>query len=197
MLNKTFCQEIIPEDFADMSTVFLRSPNIHEYLKTSLQIRKSAVPLTKDRKLFAKVADFGKELIWLHTYGERLHDANHPRGQIPAGKAHCMKAIPDQEDKYPNAFHYEESNNNSTSATACSLLYILRFGRSKSPAWRSFNLGSVIACGTGVARSHHHLMTSVPCLDAWIYPRAAWTTLVLEKTTEGTQAEATSWSCTR
>jgi hypothetical protein len=55
------------------------------------------------------VSEFGKELIWLHTYGERLQDADHPAGQIPKGKAQCTKAVSDQENKYPNEFKYDET----------------------------------------------------------------------------------------
>jgi hypothetical protein len=32
------------------------------------------VPLTKDRDLFRRIADFGRDLIWWHTWGERFGD---------------------------------------------------------------------------------------------------------------------------
>lgn len=48
-------------------------------------------------------------LIWLHTYGERLNDAAHPKVKIPHGAARCTRAVSDTEDRYPNEFHYTEN----------------------------------------------------------------------------------------
>lgn len=110
ILNKEFGRTITPEDLAGYVYGVLAQPEYTRRFADALASREVRVPLTKDKKLFAKVSEFGKELIWLHTYGERLHDAEHPAGRIPKGTAQCTKAVSDQESKYPNEFHYDEHN---------------------------------------------------------------------------------------
>lgn len=110
LLNETYGQTITPEDFAGYVYGILAQPEYTRRFADELASKEVRVPLTKDKKLFTEVAEFGKELIWLHTYGERLHDASHPEGQIPKGKAQCTKAVSDQENEYPNEFHYEKSS---------------------------------------------------------------------------------------
>jgi predicted helicase len=110
MLSKIYGYMVGPHDFAGYIYCILAHSTYTRYFYDQLINREVRVPLTKDKKLFAKVSEFGKELIWLHTYGERLHDADHPAGQIPKGKAQCTKAVSDQESKYPNEFHYDETD---------------------------------------------------------------------------------------
>lgn len=110
MLIKAYGRTITPEDFAGYVYGLLAQPEYTRRFANELANKEVRVPLTKDKKLFSLVSEFGKELIWLHTYGERLHDADHMAGQIPKGKALCTKAVSDQEDKYPNEFHYDENN---------------------------------------------------------------------------------------
>lgn len=110
LLNKTYCLKIAPEDLAGYVYGLLAQPEYTQRFSGELASKEVRVPLTKDKKLFAKVSELGKELIWLHTYGERLHDANHPAGQIIKGKAQCTKAVSDQENNYPNEFQYDEAD---------------------------------------------------------------------------------------
>lgn len=109
LLNKAFGKMVTPEDFAGYIYGILAQPEYTRRFADELVGKEVRIALTKDKKLFAEVAKFGKELIWLHTYGERLHDAEHPAGRIPKGKAQCTKAVSDQESKYPNEFHYDET----------------------------------------------------------------------------------------
>jgi predicted helicase len=110
LLKKEFDSVVTPEDFAGYVYGLLAQPEYTRQFADELASREVRVPLTKDKKLFMKISDSGKELIWLHTYGERLSDAGHPKGEIPKGMARCTKAVSDQEDNYPNEFHYEENN---------------------------------------------------------------------------------------
>jgi hypothetical protein len=109
MLSKIYGYVVDPQDFAGYIYCSLAHPTYTRYFYDQLINREVRVPLTKDKKLFAEVSAFGKELIWLHTYGERLQDADHPAGQIPKGKAQCTKAVSDQESNYPNEFKYDET----------------------------------------------------------------------------------------
>jgi hypothetical protein len=110
VLNKTFGRKITPEDLAGYVYAILAQPEYTRRFTNELAGKEVRVPLTKDKKLFAKVSECGKELIWLHTYGERLQDAGHPAGHIPKGKAQCTKAVSDQESNYPNEFNYDEND---------------------------------------------------------------------------------------
>lgn len=112
MLSKAYGRTVIPEDFAGYVYGILAQPEYTQRFADELANKEVRVPLTKDKKLFSQISDYGKELIWLHTYGERLHDATHPSGQIPKGKAQCTKAVSDQESEYPNEYYYEENNKN-------------------------------------------------------------------------------------
>lgn len=110
MLNKAFQLKLTPEDFAGYVYGILAQPEYTRRFADELAGKEIRVPLTKDKKLFSKVSEFGKELIWLHTYGERLYDASHPKGKIPKGKTQCVKAVSGQENHYPNEYSYDEHN---------------------------------------------------------------------------------------
>lgn len=59
------------------------------------------VPLSADLRRFARMAALGRELLWLHTYGERM--APRAGGKL-AGAARCARAVP--EDAYPERFEW-------------------------------------------------------------------------------------------
>jgi hypothetical protein len=76
------------------------------------------VPLTADPELFAEAAALGRELIWLHTYGERFDDvaAGRPKGspRLPAGGAPTISAegmIPGAPEPLPETMRHEPENN--------------------------------------------------------------------------------------
>lgn len=87
----------------------LAHPEYTRRFADELVNREVRVPLTKNRELFAEAAEFGKRLIWLHTYGERFYNSKDcPKGKIPKGNAKCLKAVPGSEDKYPNEYAYND-----------------------------------------------------------------------------------------
>ena len=54
------------------------------------------MPLTADPDLFAEATGVGREVLWLHTYGERFADpaAGRPSGEVPQGRARVLAAVP-------------------------------------------------------------------------------------------------------
>lgn len=72
------------------------------------------IPVTADAKLFREAATLGREIIWLHTFGDRFADpkagrpASPPRAEngptIPKGGA-----IPTEPDKFPDSLSYDAS----------------------------------------------------------------------------------------
>ena len=74
------------------------------------------VPLTADKALFAKAAKLGREIVWLHTFGERFADpkANPPRPagepRLPVGERPSIpagSAIPGDAEGFPDTIDYD------------------------------------------------------------------------------------------
>ncbi len=105
---------VSPEDLAGYVYCLLAHPGYTDRFSEELVNREIRVPITKDRALFSRAAEFGKSLIWLHTYGERLHSKERPRGKIPAGSAKCTVAVSDRKDGYPNEYGYDEETQTVT-----------------------------------------------------------------------------------
>ena len=66
------------------------------------------VPLTAEAALFAKTVALGREVVWLHTYGERFADPRdgRPSGapRLPKGEAPAVPkggAIPGAQSRCP------------------------------------------------------------------------------------------------
>lgn len=72
------------------------------------------IPFTSEPALFAEAAELGREVIWLHTFGERFADceAGRPDGppRLPAGAAPMIPkdgAIPNDPDRMPEVIDYD------------------------------------------------------------------------------------------
>ena len=72
------------------------------------------VPLTADAALFAKAVALGREVVWLHTYGERFVDpkAGRPSGapRLPKDRAPFIPkdgSIPGPPEPLPDEMHYD------------------------------------------------------------------------------------------
>ncbi|MCX6569513.1 MAG: N-6 DNA methylase [Candidatus Aminicenantes bacterium] len=107
-LSRELGRSVTAEDMVGYIYGVLAQPDYTSRFARELGSREIRVPLTKKAGLFFRTAEFGKSLLWLHTYGERLAGENRPKGQIPAGSAKCLSAVSDDEEKYPNEFRYDE-----------------------------------------------------------------------------------------
>lgn len=74
------------------------------------------MPLTADPVLFAEAAALGREVIWLHTYGERFADAEAGRPKGPPRMAEGRRpsvpadgAIPGAPEPLPDTLDYDAS----------------------------------------------------------------------------------------
>ncbi|WP_246206971.1 type ISP restriction/modification enzyme [Methylocystis heyeri] len=72
------------------------------------------VPLTADAALFSEAVKLGKEVVWLHCYGERFSDpkAGRPAGppRLPKGEGPVIPAgggIPGAPEALPNTMEYD------------------------------------------------------------------------------------------
>ena len=67
------------------------------------------VSLSKDPTLFERAVRLGRRLLWLHTFAERFRGED--RGdRVPQGSARCVRGVPTDPDRYPDAFDYDPSS---------------------------------------------------------------------------------------
>lgn len=119
LLDQIYGRIVRAEDLAGYVYGILAQPEYTRRFRDELSSREVRVPLTKDGGLFSRAAEFGKGLIWLHTYGERMVGKARPKGRIPKGKAKCPKAVPESEEKYPNSFEYDEAGQRLNVGEGC------------------------------------------------------------------------------
>lgn len=106
-----------PEDVFAYVAALLANPAYTEKFKSDLVRPGLRVPLTADKKLFAKAAEIGREVIWLHTFGERFADParGRPAGQpkLPETerpKVLAGRPIPDTPQGFPDAIDYDPAS---------------------------------------------------------------------------------------
>ncbi|MDR1349315.1 MAG: hypothetical protein LBJ59_00785, partial [Zoogloeaceae bacterium] len=94
-------QPVSPEDFAAYLYGILAQPAFTERFHGELASRELRLPLTRDAALFQSVAVIGRELLYLHTYGERFAaDQTWPPPTVK-----CLKAVP--AGQLPENFNYD------------------------------------------------------------------------------------------
>jgi hypothetical protein len=122
---------IIPSLFAHLSLMYKRPVNAEDLLsyiaavaansaftarfKSDLVQPGLRVPVTANSDLFVPAADLGRNIIWLHTFGERFADpkAGRPSGppRLPPGVAPRVSAggaIPQTPAAMPDTLDYDE-----------------------------------------------------------------------------------------
>jgi hypothetical protein len=72
------------------------------------------VPLTADTQLWSEAASLGRQVLWLHTYGQRFTDPAHGRGLGAPKLSHdrrpkVLATIPDTPDGMPDVISYDEA----------------------------------------------------------------------------------------
>ncbi|MBM4033358.1 MAG: DNA methyltransferase [Planctomycetes bacterium] len=109
LLSGEYTRAVEPEDLAGYVYAMLAQPEYTSRFASELSSCEVRVPLTKSGKLFLRAAEFGKRLIWLHTYGERMTCAARLLRGIPTGHAKCQVDVPGTDDQYPSEFRYVET----------------------------------------------------------------------------------------
>ena len=93
-LAKAFGTPVDPVDVFSYVAALLASPTYTLQFKEDLIRPGLRVPLTADTKLFAETAALGRQVIWLHSFGERFADGK------PAG---APRLPDDRKPDYPKA----------------------------------------------------------------------------------------------
>lgn len=110
-LSKLYGAVVDPVDVFAYVAALLAHPAYVERFRDDLTRPGLRVPLTVDAALFAEAAALGREVIWLHSFGERMADgrpAGPPRlppGERPAiGKGGAIPATP---EGFPDSLDYD------------------------------------------------------------------------------------------
>ena len=110
-LSKAYGAHVDPVDVYAYVAALLASPSYTARFSDDLVRPGLRVPMTADANLFAEVAKLGREVIWLHSFGERFNDgkpAGNPRlpndhkPVIPQGGT-----IPNTPDGFPDTIDYD------------------------------------------------------------------------------------------
>ena len=108
LLSTTYGQNVSAEDLFSFAYAVLATPRYVEAFWEELRTPGPHLPIPKEAALFARLTAAGRELIWLHTYGERLVPTGQKPGRIPVGTAKCLVGTPNTAEDYPEDYGYNE-----------------------------------------------------------------------------------------
>lgn len=116
-LTEAYGRPVAPLDAMAYIAALLAHPAFTARFREDLRQPGLRVPLTADSNLFARAAALGREVIWLHTYGERCADpaAGRPAGppRMPRGTGPTIPAggtIPGAPEPLPEDMRYDAAN---------------------------------------------------------------------------------------
>ena len=93
-----------PEELFAYATRVLATPAYVRRFWEELTLPGPRIPLTRDPALFARAAELGRRLLWLHTYGQRFVPVGVRAGKVPPGKARCKAGTARGAGGVPRAF---------------------------------------------------------------------------------------------
>ncbi len=106
--------EVSPQDVMAYIAAVMAHPAFTARFQPDLVQPGLRVPLTADPALFAEAVEIGREVIWLHTYGERYVDAEAGRPQGPPRMAQGQRptisgdgAIPGTAEDFPDTMEHD------------------------------------------------------------------------------------------
>jgi hypothetical protein len=113
-LNEKYAARTNAEDLMAYIAAVAAHPAYTAKFQDDLSTPGLRIPLTADPKLFAEAAEFGRRVLWLHTFGERMIDPKHgrPAGppRLPAASMPTIPkggAISSSPDEMPDSINYD------------------------------------------------------------------------------------------
>lgn len=113
-LGETYGHEVPAPDLMAYIAAVLAHPDFTARFAKNLKQPGLRVPVTADADLFARAVALGREVIWLHTYGERFDDAeaDRPRQAPRLPKEHAPVipmggGIPGAPEPLPDSIDYD------------------------------------------------------------------------------------------
>ena len=107
VLSTHFGERVSALDIAAYCYAILANPSYVDLFWAELTVPGMRVPITKESRLFKSAVVLGKELLWLHTFGERCRDKTAKRLALTPGNAKCLTAVPTGPGQYPNEYRYD------------------------------------------------------------------------------------------
>lgn len=95
------------DDFFAYCYAILATPRYVKEFWDALKTPGLRIPITKDADLFERVVAVGRQLIWLHTYGDRFVPSGQKAVRIPTGTARCKVGTPTTAADYPTKPAYD------------------------------------------------------------------------------------------
>ncbi|QKV79532.1 type ISP restriction/modification enzyme [Amycolatopsis sp. Hca4] len=104
--------DVMPDDLVAYLAAVVAHPAFTRRFAADLKTPGIRIPLTCSSSLWTDAVQVGREVVWLHTYGERFADASAGRRAGPpkmrAGRPAVRVGIPDTEDGMPEHIAYDE-----------------------------------------------------------------------------------------
>jgi hypothetical protein len=113
-LSKKLSHDVSAEDFVAYVAAIVSHPAYTERFAEQLKGRGIRVPITRDLDLWNQAIGIGREVLWLHTYGERYVDARAGRPKRSPRldndkRPRVIARIPDSPGANPTEMHYDPS----------------------------------------------------------------------------------------
>ena len=111
-LATTLGSDVAPEDLFAYAYGILAQRAYVERFWDELELPPPRLPITKDGELFHRVADLGRRLLHLHTYGQRF---------APKGRAVYLRAMPAAQRRFRSTTTPRASTTTRTSTCSASV----------------------------------------------------------------------------
>lgn len=82
-LSSAYNTQITPEDFLCYTYALIGHDGYTKRFADELESSAARFPITKSLDLFSEACEIGRELIWLHTFGERFTSTSRPEMRVP------------------------------------------------------------------------------------------------------------------
>lgn len=149
-LSTTYCKPVTAPDVIAYVAALLAHPAFTARFKEDLIRPGLRLPVTADAALFDRAVTLGREVIWLHTYGERFADPASGRPSAPPrmGKGQGPTipvggTIPGAPNPLPDTMRHDRSTGR---------LHVGRGSlKSSQPPWPSIRCLAAACCVSGSA----------------------------------------------
>jgi len=114
LLTRKYRAEVTAADLVAYIAAIAANPAFTARFQDDLSTPGLRIPLTSDGRTFAKAADLGRTVIWLHTFGERMTDTRKGRPAQPPRLPTARRpripargAIPQEPAEMPDSINYD------------------------------------------------------------------------------------------
>ncbi len=107
LLQDCYETDVSAEDWAAYLYSVLAHPAYCDRFADELSHSEIHVPVARQYSVFKTAVAIGRQLIWLHTFGERMVPDGYRVGDLPHGMAKCLVAVSDSPTEFPESFAFD------------------------------------------------------------------------------------------